>query len=193
MSLVNLLNVQVLNDPAPFLAPLQFEITFEVVSEVKEDLEFKVIYVGSAQTQEFDQILESVMVGPVPVGVSKFVLEAPAPNPDKIPRTDALGVTVLFLSVLYMGREFVRVGYYVNNSVMDESLVELYDPENPPTTIDFNVLKRSILAEKPKVTRFQIKWDPEVDAAATNNSSLTSAGKCDMMAQTHPGAMNIEM
>ncbi|EGF82969.1 hypothetical protein BATDEDRAFT_8712, partial [Batrachochytrium dendrobatidis JAM81] len=148
----------VLNDPAPFLAPLQFEITFEVVSEVKEDLEFKVIYVGSAQTQEFDQILESVMVGPVPVGVSKFVLEAPAPNPDKIPRTDALGVTVLFLSVLYMGREFVRVGYYVNNSVMDESLVELYDPENPPTTIDFNVLKRSILAEKPKVTRFQIKW-----------------------------------
>ena len=40
-----------------------------------QDLEFKVVYVGSAETESHDQILESVMVGPVPVGVSKFVLE----------------------------------------------------------------------------------------------------------------------
>ncbi len=33
------------------------------------------MYVGSAAGPENDQILESVMVGPVPVGVSKFVLE----------------------------------------------------------------------------------------------------------------------
>jgi histone chaperone ASF1 len=42
---------------------------------LKEDLEFKVVYVGSANGPEHDQQLESVMVGPVPVGVSKFVLE----------------------------------------------------------------------------------------------------------------------
>lgn len=41
------------------------------------DIEFKVVYVGSANGAEHDQILESVMVGPVPVGVSKFLLEVP--------------------------------------------------------------------------------------------------------------------
>lgn len=39
------------------------------------DLEFKLIYVGSAETETHDQVLESLLVGPVPVGVNKFVLE----------------------------------------------------------------------------------------------------------------------
>ena len=39
------------------------------------DLEFKVVYVGSAESEAHDQTLESVMVGPVPVGTSKFRLE----------------------------------------------------------------------------------------------------------------------
>ena len=41
----------------------------------ESDIEFKVVYVGSAGGADHDQLLESVMVGPVPVGVSKFVLE----------------------------------------------------------------------------------------------------------------------
>lgn len=31
------------------------------------------IYVGSAESSEYDQVLDSIMVGPVPVGVNKFV------------------------------------------------------------------------------------------------------------------------
>lgn len=31
------------------------------------------IYVGSAESQEYDQVLDSIMVGPIPVGVNKFV------------------------------------------------------------------------------------------------------------------------
>eukprot|EP00842_Homolaphlyctis_polyrhiza_P005910 jgi/Hompol1/631/HPOL_001265-RA len=151
MSLVNILNVQVLDNPSPFLSPLQFEITFEVVSEL--------IYVGSGSDSQHDQNLESVMVGPVPVGISKFVLEAPAPNPSKIPRSDALGVTVIILSVLYLDQEFVRVGYFVNNEFSDPELSALYESEDPPATIDFERLSRNILADKPKVTRFPIRWD----------------------------------
>ncbi len=33
------------------------------------------VYVGSAKSQEYDQELDSVMVGPVPLGTSRFVLE----------------------------------------------------------------------------------------------------------------------
>jgi hypothetical protein len=39
------------------------------------DLEWKVIYVGSAQSEENDQILESIMVGPVPRGTNRFIFE----------------------------------------------------------------------------------------------------------------------
>ena len=39
------------------------------------DIEWKIIYVGSAETEEKDQELESIMVGPVPVGTAKFVFE----------------------------------------------------------------------------------------------------------------------
>lgn len=39
------------------------------------DLEWKILYVGSADDFEHDQVLEEVMVGPVPVGVNKFVLQ----------------------------------------------------------------------------------------------------------------------
>ena len=52
------------------------------------------IYVASAQGSEYDQVLESIMVGPVPVGVSRFVLSAPAPNPESIPTADIVGLAV---------------------------------------------------------------------------------------------------
>jgi histone chaperone ASF1 len=93
------------------------------------------------------------MVGPVPVGISKFVLEAPAPKPEAIPKSDLVGLTVMLLSCSYREREFVRVGYYVNNSYEDEAL-----NENPPEQPELDKIKRSILAEKPRVTRFPISW-----------------------------------
>jgi hypothetical protein len=39
------------------------------------DLEWKVIYVGSAESAQYDQELDNIMVGPVPVGVNKFVFQ----------------------------------------------------------------------------------------------------------------------
>jgi histone chaperone ASF1 len=35
MSLINVLNVEVLENPAPFLSPFVFEITFECLSDLK--------------------------------------------------------------------------------------------------------------------------------------------------------------
>lgn len=42
---------------------------------LSSDLEWKLTYVGSAESDKYDQVLDSVMVGPVPVGVNRFVLE----------------------------------------------------------------------------------------------------------------------
>jgi histone chaperone ASF1 len=48
MAKVHITNVVVLDNPSSFLNPFQFELTFECIEELKEDLEWKMIYVGSA-------------------------------------------------------------------------------------------------------------------------------------------------
>lgn len=157
MSYVNIIDVQIPNNPCSYDSPYEFEITFEVVQEIQDDLEFKIIYVGSAESQQYDQVLESVLVGPVSVGTSKFTLTVPSQDPTKIPLEDTVGVTVVLLSCSYRDQEFVRVGYYVNNDYIDEDLKDI-----PPAVPKYDKLQRSILSDKPRVTRFNINWDDNV-------------------------------
>mmetsp|Transcript_17497 Transcript_17497/g.25538 ORF Transcript_17497/g.25538 Transcript_17497/m.25538 type:complete len:226 (+) Transcript_17497:303-980(+) len=161
MSLVNVSNIAVLDNPAEFGNPLQFEITFECLQQLDEDLEWKVVYVGSAKSSTHDQILDEILVGPVPVGINKFILQADPPNASSIPENDILGVTVILVTCSYREKEFLRVGYYVNNEYTEE-----YNEETgPPKPLDFKKVCRTILADKPRVTRFPINWgDPGNEA-----------------------------
>lgn len=161
MAKINISNVVVLDNPSPFNNPFQFEITFECLEELGEDLEWKIIYVGCAESEDYDQILDSVLVGPIPAGKHMFVFQADPPDTSKIPVADAVGVTVVLLTCSYKGREFIRVGYYVNNEYTD---CELH--QNPPTTPAFDKLQRNILASNPRVTRFKIDWCDNSEVAA---------------------------
>lgn len=159
MSVVSLLGVEVKNNPARFDEPYEFEITFECLEQLQKDLEWKLTYVGSATSNEYDQELDSVLVGPLPIGVNKFVFRADPPDLSRIPNSEIIGVTVILLSCSYEDREFVRVGYYVNNEYTDEALAL-----DPPTKPVIEKVQRQILAEKPRVTRFAIKWDSDESA-----------------------------
>ncbi|KXS13676.1 histone chaperone ASF1A-like protein [Gonapodya prolifera JEL478] len=175
MAAVAITNVQVHGNPSYFRDPFKFEITFECNLELKHDLEFKVIYVGSAESETLDQVLDSILVGPVPVGVNRFMFEADAPDPAKIPAGDVIGVTVILLTCSYQTREFVRVGYYVNNEYDTEEL-----KENPPEKIIVEKVKREILAEKPRVTRFNIEWDTPLapaQAEGATDEAMTDAAR----------------
>jgi histone chaperone ASF1 len=108
---------------------------------------------NSLLRSEHDQELDSLLVGPIPVGVNKFVFEADPPDLKRIPASEILGVTVILLTCSYDGREFVRVGYYVNNEYDSEEL-----NAEPPAKPIVERVRRSVLAEKPRVTRFAIKW-----------------------------------
>ena len=149
---------------------------------------------GSAESERYDQMLDSVLVGPVVRGSYRFVFQvrgggrgapgagpraadarggaaAPGMDPDrarsgtraqvdppdhtKLPDEDIVGVTVILLTCSYQGKEFIRVGYYVNNEYIDEDL-----RENPPATPAVHRLARNILADKPRVTKFPIDFDP---------------------------------
>jgi hypothetical protein len=216
MTAVQITNIKVLNNPSFFLDSFQFEITFEANQQLEEDLEWRLTYVGCADSETHDQVLDSVLVGPVPVGIDRFVFEAPAPDPTKIPAADLLGVTVVLLECLYKDRIFVRVGYYVSNENPDdiqpialgekdgnsrtgEEYTDMMDVEElnsendeddgddegfnngeaakenvnqmaldqpfqqmikkPIVDIPPAKIKRTILEDKPRVTRFPIEWD----------------------------------
>ncbi|XP_024029641.1 histone chaperone ASF1B [Morus notabilis] len=156
MSAVSITNVTVLDNPALFSSPFQFEISYECLTPLNDDLEWKLIYVGSAEDETYDQLLESVLVGPVNVGNYRFVLQADPPDPSKIREEDIIGVTVLLLTCSYLGQEFVRVGYYVNNDYDDEQL-----REEPPPKVLIDRVRRNILSDKPRVTKFPVNFHLE--------------------------------
>jgi histone chaperone ASF1 len=118
---------------------------------------------------EHDQELDSLLVGPIPVGVNKFIFEADPPDTNRIPDAEILGVTVILLTCAYDNREFVRVGYYVNNEYDSEEL-----NADPPAKPILEKVRRNVLAEKPRVTRFAIKWyvlQTQTNEPPTNNQS----------------------
>src|SRR3569833_960828 len=123
----------------------------------------------SRYSDQYDQELDSLLVGPIPVGINKFVFEADAPNTKRIPDAEILGVTVILLTCSYDDREFVRVGYYVNNEYDSEELAA-----DPPAKPVIDRIRRNVLAEKPRVTRFAIKWyAPGTPVSAASSTMLT--------------------
>ena len=159
MASVNVLNIIPKTTINKFSDPFSFEIIFEVLSELKKEMEWKMIYIGSAEDKKYDQILETIEIdGPFQLGSMKFEFVGDAPDISKIPETEILGVTAVILCCSYNNQEFFRCGYYLNN---------LYDNEemnfNPPEKVDKNHILRSLLADKPRITRFDIDWDNETE------------------------------
>jgi len=192
MAKVHILNVTVHNNPATFYTPFQFEIHFECLEELQDDLEFKIIYVGSAETYEFDQVLDQIVVDAVPQGQFKFMFQADPPDTSKIPADDAVGVTVVLITASYREQEFVRVGYYVTNEYEELEL-----RENPPAEPQFDKLVRAIAANEPRVTKFKINWDSSAAVAAAalaaanaetvSSEACTSAGPIQIQNPTNLG------
>jgi histone chaperone ASF1 len=59
MAFVNITNVIVDNNPAPFLTQFKFHITFECLKEMPDTLEWRLIYIGSAKDESHDQVVDS--------------------------------------------------------------------------------------------------------------------------------------
>jgi len=154
MSAINITNIVVNNNPARFLDPFSFDITFECLTPLEDDIEFKLIYIGCASDEKYDQVLDTVVLGPLQYGTMKFTFEANSPTVDLIPPDEILGITAALVTCSFREQEFFRVGYYVSNMYTDPQLIE-----NPPTNVQLELLQRSILAENPRITRFAIDWE----------------------------------
>lgn len=168
MALLNVGSIQLKNSESRFGDKIEMDIKFEAFEALKDDVEWRVIYVGSAYDPSKDQTLESVVVGPIQQGIHSFTLDVPAPNPAIIPEDDLIGATVVLLTAHYFEQEFLRVGWYVN---VDYDSEELRD--HPPTPPDPTRLVRSILHSQPRVTRMQINWNGPAAAPAANGDQAS--------------------
>ena len=84
-----------------------------------------------------------------------------------------MGVTAILVTCSYNGKEFFRVGYYINVAYMSQELNEA-----PPATPAIESLGRIIMTEEPRVTNFPIEWDTPVPMAAGGfEAAPTHAGE----------------
>ena len=124
------------------------------------DIEWKVIYVGSAEDESRDQELDDVLLPADKQGRFAFILKVDAPDPTLIPSQDILGATIVLLTCTYREKEFLRVGYYVNNEYTEPEL-----NESPPATPDVGKIRRTVADEEPRVTKFPHRFDYLPDGA----------------------------
>ena len=183
MAAITVTNVVVLNNPARFLDPFKLEITFDCLLHLKSDLEWRLVYIGSSEDEGYDQVLDSVLIGPLQPGTLRFLLETPPPTSSKIPTDELLGITAILLTCSYRDQEFLKIGYYVNNEYTDAVLIE-----NPPETPDTTKIQRSILADKPRVTRFMIDWrdEPTAFSAAETEDDLETTKDVALLGNKSP-------
>jgi histone chaperone ASF1 len=171
MAAVNVLNVRYLNpNPASATSPFEFEITMECIAQLEaREVEWSMTYIGSAESNLYDQLLDSVEVETV-LATMKFVFEAPAPNLFRVPKADQLDNAAVILSAKYRGREFCRVGFYLRheypvefiNSLRppSDALSAIVEPELPcGESLNLQVLQRIVDVENPRVTHYLIDWD----------------------------------
>ena len=69
----------------------------------------------------------------------------------------------------YRSQEFFRVGYYVYNFYTDPELAD-----NPPEEVQIDKITRNILADKPRITRFDIKWGDEKEEEVPESTDVNS-------------------
>jgi len=146
----------------PATENLSFEITMEANHALEQDLEWKLVYVGSAKDQKYDQVLDSIDIGPLSPSTVKFIFDAPAPDLSKVPPEDRFEVSALYFSVSYREQEFVRIGYYMRHEYDCEEL-----QNEPPEELDIRRVRRVMDMANPHLTRYAIKWDdPQEQNAA---------------------------
>lgn len=164
MSSVNVLNIIPKDPITKFNNPFSFEIIFEVLSELKKEIEWKMVYITS-QNQKDDQILNEIQIDPPnQLGQMRFEFTGDAPIIEKIPENDIIGVAAILLCCSYNEQEFFRCGFYLNITYDNEEM-----NINRPEKIEINHLVRNLLADKPRIVRYEIDWEGENEKKDNKN------------------------
>ena len=125
MSKIKVTNISIPVVKSPFNTSLKVNIEFEAFDSLSQDLQWKIIYIGSANSCEYDQILESFSFPVKEIGQCSFQVDVAPPDHRLIPSfDDFLGATLLMFSAMYNDNEFFRCSYFVYNNFENESVIQ---------------------------------------------------------------------
>lgn len=172
MQKVRVTNIVVSDPVAPFASKIRLQFFLNASGALNEELEFKIVYVGSAESPAFDQLLEDVMISVKSEGNMSFEVAAEGPDYKQIPSVnDLLGMSAIIIVGLFKNNEFFRCSFFVNNTYTEE-LTEEFNEKN------FNIekVKREIITEKPRVILTEIDWS---DSNTALYSKMIAVGKSE--------------
>lgn len=145
------------------------------------ELTWRLVYFGSPDSNDHDQVLEELDVGPISHGVSEFRISCNAPDIQLIPTDHVMGMTGILVQAAYKNQDFLSVGYFVRvfeegteleneESLADESAEEAELVLETPTIkipipADQSTIMRAIDYNKPRMCRYDIKWAEVVPTA----------------------------
>lgn len=85
MAQVHINNIVVKNNPAKVLDPFCFDITFECFTPLPGTFDWKIIYIGSPNNPNCDQLIDTFDMDNLSPGVMQFTVESNCPNFNVIP------------------------------------------------------------------------------------------------------------
>lgn len=154
MALIQVREVELQSpNPAPLTETFRWRMLTDVLAPLDGSMEVSFVWVGSASSAEYDQILDRFEVGPFNVGANAFFFEHDPPNPALIPPQDLVGPTVFSILFAYKSQVFLRVSYYVNVAYWDDTL-----NMSPPQPHVVEALARNVCMDRPNIGVLPITW-----------------------------------
>jgi histone chaperone ASF1 len=155
MNLIEILSVKIKNNFSTIDNSFIFEIYYEVKKIFAQDFEIKIIYVISPLDEKKDQELDVFFIAAKKLGKFKMTLNIRPPDYNNINFEDIIGNTIILMKFCYKNKEFIRLGYFINNQVKEEGDKLIKEKIFPP----LNFILRIILWDQPRITYFAIVFE----------------------------------
>lgn len=91
MTQVHINNIIVGNNPGKITDPFLFNITFECFTPLPGTLDWKIIYIGSPNNPDCDQVIDSFDMENIAPGVMEFSVDSNCPDFNLIPKDEIIG------------------------------------------------------------------------------------------------------
>lgn len=116
MTHLKLRKIEVDNPAKRMVEPLVFDVQMACTEEIREGVEFVVLYNVDVHSDNDDQVLSEIEIAPIPRGKVGFRIEADAPDIDLIPASQLFGLTSIIIVGKYREQQFIRIGYIADVS-----------------------------------------------------------------------------
>eukprot|EP00866_Antonospora_locustae_P001972 jgi/Antlo1/1972/144 len=170
--------------------PMKFNVVLECTKEMKDDIEFDVIYSGDARCEDYDQKICSMLVGPIPTGKVGFVLETDPVNISLINPKQIFGLTSVIIIGKYKSQQFLRIGYVLNvryPGIPDSKLVDYEEDEGQGEDIETSdsVEDDDENSDKNDENNDGEEMEYENEESVGENSSMTDSTEAECAESIH--------